>query len=576
MTNDGDSLEQLLCKAFGSAKIDDTITLQRQFAKDFSGAQHALVVIDEYQADVQSTKRCIESAASWWTAGFKVFLVICGTRPVYDVPLSNKLPYDHLRSFEVKPLEASSALLHRSFCASLGVDPELNTVNLKTLLRACGGFPASVMALRQAILHPSHQYETALNQLRANGILSISDAQRYYDDVLSEVKSRYGESRWRAVFSAQQSDRVSDNTRELLERIMFFALDETVVTTSDPVLASKPSVTYLELEASGMLALDYVGRRKERGGQATVRLPLLALAVMDDFMKVVPFGVLSSPFGSQFFDTELVGQAALAVRLKAKRLLAGARNPATMSLSDLRPGAVTQPSSAENDLVINVPEHVTWYALGSPLTKAKAEVRSGADGMGPVATVHAGTVATTALNEKGTDGVALLDGAWCKQPADIVVLSQYKSLLPTSEVLDQPMTQGELAKILQALASVLPANVKALLDAALSAPRSGGPQQPGSSAASPAAAPKQVVIVYDVLTDKELGARFKETRLELPPALGKVVGTGSARGVVVLLTHRLAISQALGSVLSLRGSLKRERDGAVDQGRKGVKQQRKP
>jgi hypothetical protein len=510
---------------------------------DFGCEDIAVVLqIDEYSRNVPGVNGVLMGCVGALTGRdtFHVVPILTGVRPMADVAprlFGTKYLFDR---FTLAPIGVDSLATREAFAKAIKMTSTTWGPHLETLLTVCGGYPASIVALVDVL---KGLQEKKFSELQQRGVLPPDDAEAVYKGVLGKVDDRYKEARWFEVFGSaanmdsidKEKRQVTDRTRRLLVRILLFALGDVPVTRNQIVHPDKPNYSFAALEQVGLVTLSRSGNghadeAPNEVEECRLSLPLLAMSVMNGYLKVVEWGILDNPFSVGFAIHEKLAMASLAVRVWAWREARGVG--AKCTLSELRPGATVVGLAGGDELSIKLPASVRCEQLAFKIESGK--LCTGLDGTGPTLSSDDGTLVMMAQNERGIDGCAVFSGTWKGEDVVVCWLSQSKSLELTTAQPDSVVTNDVVKKI----ADVEGHLVKAWLQG-----RAGEKDKP-------------VLFVYDVFSDRAPGAKFAANGLELPSA-SRTLGR---KGAVIVATTRENMAAAVGSALGIRASLKRAAD----------------
>ena len=512
----------------------DLATVIEKLRKDFGPEVKLVLHLDERSRNVPGLNLLLHGAVSALVRSelrMHIAFVLSGTSSVEKIQPSLKGSRFQIKSHTVTPLNMDSPELKKNFAKALVLNEGVELCDdLQTLLAACGGYPASIVAALAAI-----RSELRLNssEFSRTGLLSTPTVQGVFNKVVANLEGRYGETRWVEAITGLVKDNekrhLTDNSHALLKHIMLVSLVGAPVKCTDFVLANLPrrgTITYNDLEASGLVTL----LPHSEPNAYKVVLPLLALTVMNRFLHVVDLGVLESPFEGGFAAHEKLGVASLAVRIRALIALKGVH--ASCTLADLRPHRYIKHKTGE-ELVIKLPASVRVVQLGRlldptglPVTasSANSEALSSEDGI----------VWVAYTNEEGLDGGAVLSGTLGKKKVIVFFEEQFKALDATTDIANARLQNAIVKKVLGGLEKVRPVWIKAWL------------------AHRAAKEKKSIVVVHDLFTDKEKGPEFDWTQVEFPEPV-----EGLGKTVAMVLTTREDLPEAFGAALSTRVSLKR-------------------
>jgi len=410
----------------------DLSTVIAKLRKDFGPEVQLVVHIDERARNVPGVILVLKGAADAVAMHMHIAFVLSGTSSVEKIRPELQGSRFQIKSHTVTPLDMDSLELKMNFAKALRLADGVELCDdVQTLLAACGGYPASIVAALAAIrrelsFNPSHFSRT--------GLLATPVVQRIFNEVVTNLEGRYSETRWvEALIGLQKGDdkrQLSENSQALLKHVMLVSLVGAPVMFNEKVLASLPvrgSITYNDLQIAGLVTL----LPHNEPNAYKVVLPLLALTVMNRFLRVVDLGVLDSPFEGGFAAHEKLGVVSLAVRTRALIALKGVG--ATCTLAELRPHRFIKVKAAAPQLVIKLPASVRVVQLGRLLDAAGAPVIA-SSANSEALSAEDGTIWVAYTNEEGLDGGAVFPGTMGGEEVLVFFEEQIKALDATTDI----------------------------------------------------------------------------------------------------------------------------------------------
>jgi len=325
----------------------------------------------------------------------------------------------------LKPLEKEKPVL-QMFHSAIGYKAPKSCMELEALVEDCGGHPASLAFLAEAIRYtPAMKTLGRVDLLLNKGLLDPLVARCLFAAVVDKINEVYGEKIWCKHLSGniEATGRMSDNSNEVLTIIFLVCVGDIAVKENDVVrrpetnTRKKVEVTFKHVQTYGLLALESYPNKP---GFVRAYMPFFALAAINKFLDAVPGDVLSNPFLFADRIQEELAIASVYAKISALSLLFG--SGVVIKFSELRPTAT---KNGDVDIVLPAFEDITQASLGRllhddddgfPLQMGiKAE-------SGPPKTVN-GSFLIPVKNQKAIDGAAKFDDANGKS---VLVLSQSK------------------------------------------------------------------------------------------------------------------------------------------------------
>jgi len=415
----------------------------------------------------------------------------------------------------LQPLDQESEILNM-FHLAIGYKAPKPCMELEALIEDCGGHPASLAFLADAILRSRVLKHSDEELLLSKGVLDPYLAKSLFGEVVDKINRVYGEEVWYKHLSgnADANGRLSDNSKEILTIVLLVCVGDVPVKKEDVVQrAGKPvkrkvEVTFNHLQTYGLLTLeDY----PDKPGLVRAYMPFFALAAINKFLHAVPGDVLLNPFLFNDRIQEELAIVSLFAKISALSLLRG--SGMEIKFSDLRPKAL---NIGDVSIVLPIFEEVTFAHLGRFLDDDKLPLQTGVKaGSGPPKTVHNGSFLMSANNQKAIDGAAKFNDPKGKS---VLLLSQSKWRDPFP-----PQSSGESTTTLTTAPVKSWSSQMADLSAMVAERWEIG---------------KPSFIVYDIFTDQHQGKR-----MTLPEA---------EPGVAVFVTTLKNIEACIGPALAVR------------------------
>jgi len=415
----------------------------------------------------------------------------------------------------LQPLDQESEILNM-FHLAIGYKAPKPCMELEALIEDCGGHPASLAFLADAILRSRVlKHSDNMELLLSKGVLDPYLAKSLFGEVVDKINRVYGEEVWYKHLSgnADANGRLSDNSKEILTIVLLVCVGDVPVKKEDVVQrAGKPvkrkvEVTFNHLQTYGLLTLeDY----PDKPGLVRAYMPFFALAAINKFLHAVPGDVLLNPFLFNDRIQEELAIVSLFAKISALSLLRG--SGMEIKFSDLRPKAL---NIGDVSIVLPIFEEVTFAHLGRFLDDDKLPLQTGVKaGSGPPKTVN-GSFLMSANNQKAIDGAAKFNDPKGKS---VLLLSQSKWRDPFP-----PQSSGESTTTLTTAPVKSWSSQMADLSAMVAERWEIG---------------KPSFIVYDIFTDQHQGKR-----MTLPEA---------EPGVAVFVTTLKNIEACIGPALAVR------------------------
>lgn len=479
--------------------------------------------VDEYLVNVKAINALVFGTVRALTDSefnLRVTLVLTGMKPVVGIHTLAAGSRFTLKTHVLSPLPTDE--VKRSLGLAVGIAPNVEwDYKLETLVEMCGGYPASLVALLYELQHVDDQV-----RLQTEGLVSLLDAKGVYARLQGNLENRYGDVRWLELLYPTvpvNERKLSLDSQHLLRRVVLFSMAAFPVDRADHILLSK-ALTYAKLEESGLVVLTQVGQHW------SIWMPLLAVVLVNNRLKVVDWEMLDDPFNVDFKVQERLALASLSLNLRALTEARGAGESIPVSL--LRPGSQMSQGDA---LMIILPSQIKCQHLGM---FESGQLRTGEDATGPPPSTEDGTILMMPTNEAGIDGAAVFSGTLEGQVVIVVFLSQSKSLMPTSSVTVNRLEQAQVTSILCGMEMAGKKLATSWLQSRLTK--------------------QDVVFVFDIFTDKEPAPRFSMSAYAAPR--GSPTRSSSAakpQSSVKFVTTRVELPHVLGPVLAIRASLKR-------------------
>jgi hypothetical protein len=527
--------------------------------KDFGNKNVSLVIqIDEYRTNVPAINLLLVGCVTILTkSAFHVVVVLTGIKPVIDVSPNKLGSKFHVVPFVLNPLVPLADETISAFSKALQIKQGVKLCqDLQTLLLVCGGYPASMVA---AIEQLKGITDIGIrNYMRESGILPLEHVKTVYDTLVNHLAERYNENRWVDAISSlptgppdfskkDEGKKLSLRSKTLLTRVLLYSLAGVPIEKDNKVI-DDVEVTYKNMEQSGLVTLTKV--TSNDSDNYTVSLPLLAMSVMNQYLHVVDFGILDNPFEVGFNPHEKLSIASFAARVRVMIASVGAGKTCTME--QLRPGAIFKNTSGKV-LLVKIPNEVKCFELGHLLKNISKSgpIKTGLQGNGVDLPNLDGTMWMAAINEEGVDGGALFSGTFDTKEVLILVLSQSKSLQTTTNVKDSVIQKGKVTDAVEKIVGVQNDWIEKWVSERAKAEN------------------KEVVVVYDLFSDRSTGPKFNPTNdIVLPTKkrgrLAAISTTNKQQQdvpvVSIVLTARGEINNAVGPALALRASIKRSDD----------------
>jgi hypothetical protein len=493
--------------------VDVMHSMQSQYGKHVSVVLH----VDEYQQNIialnELIRGCVAASTDYM---FKVIPIFTGIKPLIDIGKptdTSDLSHTKVSYFRahLPPLDAMSPALMNSFATAIGVYDDVPLgLNLRMLLKLCGGYPSSISVavseIRVNIKNGAH------NTMTREGIVSIKELKNVYDRIVYREMHRFDQKRWEDSFGK------GVHVERVLMRLALSALCDGKV--SHHFISGGLKITLDEMSTTGLLSIvkskpdttEQENMNDEREEKFEVILPAIALSIMNSYLRIIDIDVLGNPFQEGFTIHERLAMCSIVMRVKFQKLLKNqqqldmkqkyAQNqtqipepPKTMLLADLRPGArIRENLAISNDLKINIPDRVTYQFLELLLKDVKDGAVVQNDSQAEVLPED-GTVFISALDEQGLDGGALFSGVLHGKEVLVLFISQSRSIKLTTS------TRLQRHHVIAATRGLM--KVKDSWIAKWIAKR----------AKSEA---REILVIYDIFCEKEEGRMFNNDCVLLP------------------------------------------------------------
>jgi len=402
---------------FGAFRVSESLVRFSDVVEKVTetGAKTVLLYLDEIQFDRPLVKKLLEACDSTMRdalLGLSVVPIVSGL----SSPSFRTLPSGGLVTpIEVKPLPLKSRPLLDSFCTAIGI--EIGSLddcpNLSTLFTLCDGRPNLISTLI-AMIRNRAAADSSFQSTLPN--ISVNHAEDVFQDVIVRASSTYGIGRWHALLGADMTDNDDEDsirnresfqplTLQVIKRLMLDACVDRIIPSLSSYVVAHPHddsinrlkdrfPTYQKCVESGIFVIK----------DKVVRIPLIPLLVMDRIVNVLPHKSLKSPFDPNWGGLEVIGMAAIYLRLLSASNLGIQR----MKLKDLRPGADWN-GCDDVEIIVPTENELRFVFLGAKVADGSTVINEGADGLGNPLELHPGTVAVTFPNQPGWDGFTFLE-----------------------------------------------------------------------------------------------------------------------------------------------------------------------
>lgn len=412
---------QISRKVLKNVQFDDVANRVKE-----TGAEKVLLYLDEIQVDRNLVKTLYQACdKSMRNGGLKLAVVPLSsglTGPTFETLPSGAI----MSAIMMEPLQLNDESLHRSICAAINVpEDSLSTCpNLHALFYLCEGRPSFIDIVVKSI-------NKQRSSLTLPNIL-VNEAESIFVSAVENVSNTYGIHRWHALFggvgtSNEESIRKRDSfehvTARLIRRLLLDAfVDRKIVDLAIPIVQpfTDPDLkhlqhrfpTYQSCVDSGLFTMT----------DNIVRIPLIGLLVMDKIVNVLPHKSLNSPFDPNWGTMEVVGMAAIYLRL----LSASNLGIQKMKLKDLRPGADWN-GCDDVEVIVPAEDQLRFVSLGAKIVEGATVIKVGSDGLGHSLELSPGLVAIAFQNQPGWDGFTFLE-------ADVGGIPPKRSLIIATQV----------------------------------------------------------------------------------------------------------------------------------------------
>ena len=461
-------------------KLADVID---RFKQSFGEDVRVLLHVDEYSGNVRGVQCLLKGCSlAFEQYGFRVVIVASGMRPLSDLRDDLQPGSRFTLAVVVAPaIDTESDDFKKMVRDYLGLAANVQPGrNFQTLVSCTRGYAASMVELLESVRSELSKAPEKIKHFRKTGILEIEDARKIFEIVVENIEPRYCEQRWLRL--SRDTGRASivemEAVRNALRTIMLNCLTDADVDPTTVIFSGATKKwTYDELEQGGLLQLE---RKEDR---IVIVVPLLALIVMNKFIPVMHES-LTDPFDHGFSALEHLALASMhirVVRFQDQRIK-------TFTLEQLRPGAKIIGDDVRS-LSINVPKEARFVIAGTKIEKNASQlvsVRSGVRDDGFEIQPEAGTFMITAEGQEAVDGVALFSGKLGEKEVPVMILSQSKSLHVKSDVETHAMQTSDLQACIEKMKSFENNFVIGWLGHA---------------------AKGDIVIVYDIFTNKNMGPK---------------------------------------------------------------------